>query len=229
MLPFLGGSLCRARAAKYWAELRCGKMRSYRWSIDQQRRKMAATRGTRRYPPLYRRSSETMLPHLAELAASIEVVKRHTIRRCSAASHRSHGAGQGFRDRGSHLSESGSVTGLRAGHSGAHVSRDTAIAWTIDPALTGRIGFIHFIRRGKWRGEMECGIDRHLGGVDSAVTAYLAAEGPSDPSAVGVRMPYRTSSKESSRTLSRGSSSMRWAFRSRTIDIQRQRRRLSEQ
>jgi NAD+ synthetase len=44
---------------------------------------------------------------------------------------------------------------------------------------------------------MECAVIGISGGVDSAVTAYLAARALGPRSVLGVRMPYRTSSKES--------------------------------
>ena len=44
---------------------------------------------------------------------------------------------------------------------------------------------------------MECAVIGISGGVDSAVTAYLAAKALGPERVVGVRMPYRTSSKES--------------------------------
>jgi NAD+ synthetase len=68
---------------------------------------------------------------------------------------------------------------------------------TIDPALTQRwlVSFLRdeLVRR---RG-FEKGIVGLSGGVDSAVTAALAARALGEENVIGVRMPYRTSSKES--------------------------------
>ena len=67
---------------------------------------------------------------------------------------------------------------------------------TIDPVLTEQ-WLLHFIREEMSRRKMECGVIGISGGVDSAVTAYLAAKALGPEHVVGVRMPYRTSSKES--------------------------------
>ena len=66
----------------------------------------------------------------------------------------------------------------------------------IDPKLTEE-WLVHFIRH-----EMsQRGFSRALvgvsGGVDSAVTAYLAARALGPKNVIGVRMPYKSSSKES--------------------------------
>ncbi|HMC55773.1 MAG TPA: NAD+ synthase [Gemmatimonadaceae bacterium] len=66
----------------------------------------------------------------------------------------------------------------------------------IDPQVTEE-WLVHFIR-----GEMsQRGFERAIvgvsGGVDSAVTAYLAAKALGPSNVMGIRMPYRTSSKES--------------------------------
>ena len=67
---------------------------------------------------------------------------------------------------------------------------------TIDPALTEQ-WLVHFIREEMSRRKMECAVVGISGGVDSAVTAYLAAKALGPEHVLGVRMPYRTSSKES--------------------------------
>jgi NAD+ synthase (glutamine-hydrolysing) len=67
---------------------------------------------------------------------------------------------------------------------------------TIDPALTEE-WLVHFIREELARRKFECAVIGISGGVDSAVTAYLAAKAMGPERVVGVRMPYRSSSKES--------------------------------
>ena len=66
----------------------------------------------------------------------------------------------------------------------------------IDPALTEQ-WLVHFIREEMARRRFQCAVVGISGGVDSAVTAYLAAKALGPENVVGVRMPYRTSSKES--------------------------------
>jgi len=66
----------------------------------------------------------------------------------------------------------------------------------IDPALTEE-WLVQFIRDEMERRGFECGVVGISGGVDSSVTAYLAAKALGSRNVFGVRMPYRTSSAES--------------------------------
>jgi NAD+ synthetase len=66
----------------------------------------------------------------------------------------------------------------------------------IDPELAEE-WLVHFIRDEMARRGFECALIGVSGGVDSAVTAYLAAKALGAKNVVGVRMPYRSSSKES--------------------------------
>ena len=66
----------------------------------------------------------------------------------------------------------------------------------IDPALTQE-WLVEFIRDDMERRGFGCGVVGISGGVDSSVTAYLAAKALGPKNVLGVRMPYRTSSKES--------------------------------
>jgi NAD+ synthase (glutamine-hydrolysing) len=76
-------------------------------------------------------------------------------------------------------------------------SRDTPPSpLTIDAALTEN-WLVQFIRDEMGRRNFECAVVGVSGGVDSAVTAYLAARALGSKNVFGVRMPYRTSSKES--------------------------------
>ena len=56
---------------------------------------------------------------------------------------------------------------------------------------------VHFIREEMTRRGFNCAVVGVSGGVDSAVTAYLAARALGPENVLGVRMPYRTSSKDS--------------------------------
>ena len=66
----------------------------------------------------------------------------------------------------------------------------------IDPSLTEE-WLVHFIRDEMERRKFERAVVGVSGGVDSAVTAYLAARALGPGNVIGVRLPYRTSSRES--------------------------------
>ena len=66
----------------------------------------------------------------------------------------------------------------------------------IDPVLTEQ-WLVRFIRDEMARRTFNCAVVGVSGGVDSAVTAYLAAKALGAENVIGVRMPYRTSSRES--------------------------------
>lgn len=66
----------------------------------------------------------------------------------------------------------------------------------IDVELAER-WLVQFIRDEMKRRNFACGVVGVSGGVDSAVTAYLGARALGPRNVLGVRMPYRTSSKES--------------------------------
>jgi NAD+ synthetase len=67
---------------------------------------------------------------------------------------------------------------------------------TLDPKLAEE-WLVHFVRDEMARRSFGCAVIGVSGGVDSAVTAYLAAKALGPKNVLGVRMPYRTSSQES--------------------------------
>ena len=69
-------------------------------------------------------------------------------------------------------------------------------ALDIDPELT-TAWLVNFIREEVHRRGFRTGIIGLSGGVDSAVTAFLAARALGSANVLGVRMPYRTSSEDS--------------------------------
>jgi NAD+ synthetase len=66
----------------------------------------------------------------------------------------------------------------------------------IDPAMTAD-WLVHFLKEEMERRRFAKAVIGISGGVDSAVTAYLAAKALGPKNVIGVRMPYKSSSKES--------------------------------
>jgi len=99
----------------------------------------------------------------------------------------------------------------------AAAKRDTPPSpLALDTKLTEE-WLVHFIRDEMGRRSFGCAVIGVSGGVDSAVTAYLAARALGPANVLGVRMPYRTSSKES---LDHGQLVIEaLGIQSRTIDI----------
>jgi NAD+ synthase (glutamine-hydrolysing) len=78
----------------------------------------------------------------------------------------------------------------------AATSHEPPAPLAIEPALTEQ-WLAHFIRDEMDRRRFSRAVVGVSGGVDSAVTAYLAARALGPKNVIGVRMPYRSSSKES--------------------------------
>ncbi|HKO17098.1 MAG TPA: NAD+ synthase [Gemmatimonadaceae bacterium] len=96
--------------------------------------------------------------------------------------------------------------------------REAPLPLDIDPALTEE-WLVHFIREEMAQRHFTCAVVGISGGVDSAVTAALAARALGASNVLGVRMPYRTSSPES---LDHAQMLIDFlGIRSRTIDITR--------
>jgi NAD+ synthase (glutamine-hydrolysing) len=74
--------------------------------------------------------------------------------------------------------------------------RSEAPPLAIDAAMTAD-WLVHFIREEFRRRAFDFGVVGMSGGVDSAVTAYLAARALGPDKVLGVRLPYRTSQPES--------------------------------
>jgi NAD+ synthase (glutamine-hydrolysing) len=86
----------------------------------------------------------------------------------------------------------------------------------IDGALTEQ-WLVNFIRDEMERRGFRCAVIGVSGGVDSAVTAFLAARALGAENVLGIRMPYRTSSKESLDHAQLVIDAL--GIRSRTVDI----------
>jgi NAD+ synthetase len=151
---------------------------------------------------------ETMLPHLR---ANIDEVTNGAAGRLEfdpAPIPRSKSSKTPVLD----ASSKGGIPVVRAG-----ATRDTPPSpLTLDPKLAEE-WLVHFIRDEMARRSFGCAVIGVSGGVDSAVTAYLAARALGPKNVLGVRMPYRTSSKES---LDHGGLVIdALGIQSRTIDI----------
>ena len=128
---------------------------------------------------------ETMIPHLrASLdAASAGAPTTLAFDPASVASARDGAARNGG---------TGPLPVVQVGPS----SERAPVPLEIDGALTEE-WLTHFLRDEMERRGFTCAVVGVSGGVDSAVTAFLAARALGPQNVLGVRLPYRTSSKES--------------------------------
>jgi NAD+ synthetase len=135
---------------------------------------------------------ETMVPHLK---ASIEEVLAGVPAKLEfdPPTGEPDGSGRGdSRANAVRKSEVGGIPVIRV----SATSHESPPPLAINPALTEQ-WLVHFIRDEMERRHFTRGVVGISGGVDSAVTAYLAARALGAENVVGVRMPYRTSSRES--------------------------------
>lgn len=130
---------------------------------------------------------ETMMPHLSVSAADVMAGRPAS---CSydpptptVAESQSASSGPG---------ESGQMPVVHGVDARAH----PPVPLDIDAALTEE-WLVQFIRDEMDRRRFNCAVIGVSGGVDSAVTAFLAAKALGPQNVLGVRMPYKASSKES--------------------------------
>lgn len=128
---------------------------------------------------------ETMIPHL-RVSIDAAMAAAPTKLDFDAAIEKS-SRGIAPRDEGG---TAGEIAVVRA------TSSDAPTPLEIDAALTEE-WLVQFIRDEMERRKFTCAVVGVSGGVDSAVTAYLAAKAIGAKNVLGVRLPYRTSSKES--------------------------------
>ena len=149
---------------------------------------------------------ETMIPHLrasldAAMAGAAPVMSLDAALGAPT---------KGIAPRDEGTASSGPLTVVRAKYAEAPAPLE------IDPALTEE-WLVEFIRDEMERRSFACAVVGVSGGVDSAVTAYLAAKALGPKNVLGVRLPYRTSSKESLEHAQLVIDAL--GIQSRTIDI----------
>ncbi|HJQ18854.1 MAG TPA: nitrilase-related carbon-nitrogen hydrolase, partial [Gemmatimonadaceae bacterium] len=143
---------------------------------------------------------EVMIPHLVANIGRVQAGEP-VVLAYGAANGAAHGAvdrsTDGARDGGT---EAGRKAAAKSSNVGVTVvSAGPFIAplpLEIDPKITEE-WLVHFIREEMSQRGFERAVIGVSGGVDSAVTAYLAAKALGAENVIGVRMPYRTSSKDS--------------------------------
>jgi NAD+ synthetase len=146
---------------------------------------------------------ETMAPHLRDALAKVDSGAPHLLTFDGMeAIAETMGAAQGGGTRTAESKARAKATaggGLRVAAAVRVVQADPRVGpppLTIDPVLVEE-WLVRFLRDDMQRRRFDTAVVGLSGGVDSAVTAYLAARALGPRKVIGVRMPYRTSSPES--------------------------------
>ena len=135
---------------------------------------------------------ETMMPHLRDAIAKVEAGAPHMLSFDGTARVESTAAVASPAAAPRVSSSSGSATVM--------VVNDNALSGPPTLALDAALAeswLVRFLRDEMARRKFTKAVVGVSGGVDSAVTAYLAAKALGAGNVIGVRMPYHTSSKES--------------------------------
>jgi NAD+ synthase (glutamine-hydrolysing) len=138
---------------------------------------------------------ETMAPHLRDALAKVETGAPHLLAFDGMDAIAETMGTAGIEQKG----KSAAKGGRRGAASVPVVQADPRVGpppLTIDPVLVEE-WLVRFLRDEMARRRFETAVVGVSGGVDSAVTAYLAAKALGSKKVIGVRMPYRTSSPES--------------------------------
>ncbi len=139
---------------------------------------------------------ETMVPHLRDAMARVEAGTPHLLTFDGMEAIASSASAPATSKT---PAAAPSATALRVATSVPVVRAEPRIGpppLTIDPALVEQ-WLVQFLRDEMSRRRFDCAVVGISGGVDSAVTAYLAAKALGTEKVIGVRMPYHLSSKES--------------------------------
>jgi len=135
---------------------------------------------------------ETMVPHLKRNIDDILAGTPATLEFDPVAAHADDSARHESRPTDSHATRAQELPVIRVGATG----HEPPMQLAIDAALTEQ-WLVHFVRDEMERRQFKRAVVGVSGGVDSAVTAYLAARALGPKNVIGVRMPYRSSSRES--------------------------------
>jgi NAD+ synthetase len=135
---------------------------------------------------------ETMVPHLKRNIDDILAGTPAGLEFDAAATRPDDSARHESRAKDAGESRSHELPVVRVGPT----SHEPPAPLAIDAALTEQ-WLVHFIRDEMERRQFKRAVVGVSGGVDSAVTAYLAARALGPKNVIGVRMPYRSSSRES--------------------------------
>lgn len=137
---------------------------------------------------------ETMVPHLTDALLKVQASAPHLLRFDGMEEIAASASGDGAATEPRRRSNSSATVAA------VQVVRDQALSGPttleIDAALA-EDWLVRFLRDEMQRRGFERAVVGVSGGVDSAVTAYLAARALGAANVIGVRMPYRTSSPES--------------------------------
>jgi NAD+ synthase (glutamine-hydrolysing) len=142
---------------------------------------------------------ETMVPHLRDAMAKVDSGALHLLQfdgveaiASTAALAERAAAAESTRPRKASRRPQ-SATPIQVVHGGCDGGPPSL---ELDAALV-EDWLVHFLRDEMARRGFDCAVVGISGGVDSAVTAYLAARALGPQKVIGVRMPYRTSGRDS--------------------------------
>jgi NAD+ synthetase len=139
---------------------------------------------------------ETMAPHLRDALAKVESNAPHLLEFDGMAAIAGTTGAGGSANAGTRAKKTAPPSGAASVPVIQADRRPGPPPLTIDPVLVEE-WLVQFLRDEMARRRFDTAVVGVSGGVDSAVTAYLAAKALGPKKVIGMRMPYRTSSPES--------------------------------